>query len=60
MPTEGDMTPFVGIIFIRSAGDRRKDTKLVLEKLLYVIVGHHLLIKDVGAGLGALHHADNL
>ncbi len=31
----------------------------VLEEILYGFVGNHLLVKDVGARLWALHHLDN-
>ena len=34
--------------------------ELCLEKFLHVVIGHHLLIKDVGTCLGALNHFDNL
>ena len=33
---------------------------LVLEEILNLFVGNHLLIKDVSTSLGALHHLDNL
>lgn len=37
-----------------------KKDGLVLKELLYIIIGHHLLIKDVSTGFGAFHHSDNL
>ena len=44
-----------GFFLLRIAGRR-----LVLEEVFYVFVANHLLIKGVCAGLGALHHFDNL
>lgn len=43
------------IIVVYRAGRR-----LVLEEVFHVFVANHLLIKGVSAGLGALHHFDNL
>ena len=43
------------IVVVYRAGGR-----LVLEEVFYVFVANHLLIKGVSAGLGALHHFDNL
>ncbi len=33
---------------------------LVLEEVLDLLVGNHLLVEDVSTRLGALHHLDNL
>ena len=32
---------------------------LVLEEVLYGLIGNHLLVKDVSTSLGALYHLDN-
>jgi hypothetical protein len=36
-----------------------KKKVLVLEEILYCLIGNHLLIEDVSTGLGALYHFDN-
>ena len=33
---------------------------LVLEEVLYGLVGNHLLVEDVSTSLGALYHLDHL